>query len=79
MFFKKPADERVYSLPASWTDAEGPDSQAVEAWRAVAKPHQRSLDSGGLRPEAKVARLERAQQARGMAPSPPVPLSVANR
>ncbi|NNN07795.1 MAG: hypothetical protein HKL85_01210 [Acidimicrobiaceae bacterium] len=25
VFFHKPADERVYSIPASWTDVEGID------------------------------------------------------
>ena len=29
MFFKKPADERVYSLPADWTDAEGLNPEVV--------------------------------------------------
>ena len=29
MFFKKPADKRVYSLPAGWTDAVGPDPVVV--------------------------------------------------
>jgi Family of unknown function (DUF5372) len=29
VFFKKPADERVYSLPASWTDVEGLDPVVV--------------------------------------------------
>ena len=25
MFFRKPGDQRVSSVPASWTDVEGPD------------------------------------------------------
>lgn len=25
MFFRKPGDQRVYSMPASWTDVEGVD------------------------------------------------------
>jgi hypothetical protein len=25
VFFRKPGDQRVYSVPASWTDVEGPD------------------------------------------------------
>ena len=29
MFFRKPDDERVYSLPATWTDAEGLDPAVV--------------------------------------------------
>ena len=35
MFFRKPADERVYSIPASWTDVEGADPVvALAAGRA---------------------------------------------
>lgn len=29
MFFKKPGDEHVCSLPARWTDVEGPDPVVV--------------------------------------------------
>jgi Family of unknown function (DUF5372) len=29
VFFKKPDDERVYSLPARWTDVEEPDPVVV--------------------------------------------------
>ena len=29
VFFKKPDDERVYSLPARWTDVEGPEPVVV--------------------------------------------------
>ena len=25
VFFRKPGDQRIYSLPASWTDVEEPD------------------------------------------------------
>jgi hypothetical protein len=38
--------------------------QALEAWRAVREPHERSVESHHQRMEADVARLERAQQAR---------------
>ena len=38
--------------------------QAVEAWRAIGEPHERSLESHYQRMEVDVARLERAQQAR---------------
>ena len=29
MFFRKPPDQRVWSLPAPWTDVEGPDPVVV--------------------------------------------------
>lgn len=29
VFFRKPGDQRVYSVPASWTDVEGPDPFVV--------------------------------------------------
>ena len=29
VFFRKPDDERVYSLPAAWTDVVGPDPVKV--------------------------------------------------
>jgi len=29
VFFRKPADQRVHSLPACWTDAEGLDPVVV--------------------------------------------------
>lgn len=29
VFFRKPGEERVRSLPASWTDVEGPDPLLV--------------------------------------------------
>ena len=39
MFFRKPADERVYSLPAGWTDVEAPDAFAVmSAGRSLFRP-----------------------------------------
>jgi conjugative relaxase-like TrwC/TraI family protein len=38
--------------------------QALEAWRAIGEPHERSLESHYQRMETDVARLERAQQAR---------------
>ena len=31
VFFRKPADQRVYSLPAGWTDVEAPDAFVVMA------------------------------------------------
>ncbi len=31
MFFREPGEERVRSLPASWTDVEGPDPFLVLA------------------------------------------------
>ena len=35
VFFRKPADGRVYSIPASWTDVEGADPVvALAAGRA---------------------------------------------
>ena len=30
MFFRKPPDQRVWSLPAPWTDVEGPDPVVVQ-------------------------------------------------
>jgi hypothetical protein len=39
VFFRKPADQRVYSLPASWTDVEGPDPfVAQSAGRSLFRP-----------------------------------------
>jgi hypothetical protein len=39
VFFRKPADERVYSLPAGWTDVEGPDPfVALSAGRSLFRP-----------------------------------------
>lgn len=29
VFFRKPGDQRIYSVPAGWTDAEGPDAFAA--------------------------------------------------
>ena len=29
VFFRKPGDQRIYSLPAGWTDVEGPDAFSV--------------------------------------------------
>jgi len=29
VFFRKPPDQRVWSLPAPWTDVEGPDPVVV--------------------------------------------------
>jgi len=41
VFFRKPADERVYSLPASWTDVEGSDGfVAMSAGRALFRPEE---------------------------------------
>ncbi len=30
VFFRKPPDQRVWSLPARWTDVEGPDPVVVQ-------------------------------------------------
>jgi hypothetical protein len=39
VFFRKPADERVYSLPAGWTNVEAPDAFAVmSAGRSLFRP-----------------------------------------
>jgi hypothetical protein len=39
VFFPKPADQRVYSLPASWTDVEEPDPFVVmSAGRSLFRP-----------------------------------------
>ncbi len=39
VFFTKPDDQRVYSLPASWTDVEGPDVfVTVSAGRSLFRP-----------------------------------------
>jgi hypothetical protein len=39
VFFRKPADQRVLSLPASWTDVEEPDAFVViSAGRSVFRP-----------------------------------------
>jgi len=41
VFFRKPDDQRVYSLPASWTDVEGPDAFAVlSAGRSLFRPEE---------------------------------------
>ena len=29
VFFRKPDDQRIYSVPAGWTDVEGPDAFAT--------------------------------------------------
>ncbi|MGH9107424.1 MAG: DUF5372 family protein [Acidimicrobiales bacterium] len=39
VFFRKPADQRVCSLPASWTDVEAPDAfVAMAAGRSLFRP-----------------------------------------
>jgi len=39
VFFRKPGDQRVYSLPARWTDVEGPDLFVVQsAGRSLFRP-----------------------------------------
>ena len=39
VFFRKQADQRVYSLPASWTDVEEPDVFVVmAAGRSLFRP-----------------------------------------
>jgi Family of unknown function (DUF5372) len=39
VFFRRPADQRVYSLPASWTDVEAPDTfVAMSAGRSLFRP-----------------------------------------
>lgn len=39
MFFRTPADDRVCSLPASWTDVEAPDAFVVlAAGRSLFRP-----------------------------------------
>jgi hypothetical protein len=39
VFFRKPGDQRVRSLPASWTDVEAPDTfVVVSAGRALFRP-----------------------------------------
>ncbi|HTW10517.1 MAG TPA: DUF5372 family protein [Acidimicrobiales bacterium] len=39
VFFRKPGDQRVCSLPASWTDVEGPDPFVVmSAGRSLFRP-----------------------------------------
>ena len=39
VFFRKSADQRVHSLPASWTDVEGPDPfVALSAGRSLFCP-----------------------------------------
>ncbi len=39
VFFRKQADQRVYSLPASWTDVEEPDPFVVmSAGRSLFRP-----------------------------------------
>lgn len=39
VFFRKPAEQRVFSLPASWTDVEAADAFAVmSAGRSVFRP-----------------------------------------
>jgi hypothetical protein len=39
VFFHDPADQRVCSLPASWTDVEGPDAfVAISAGRSLFRP-----------------------------------------
>jgi hypothetical protein len=39
VFFRKPGDQRVRSLPASWTDVEPPDAfVVVSAGRSLFRP-----------------------------------------
>jgi hypothetical protein len=39
VFFRKPADRRVHSLPAGWTDVEAPDAFVVmAAGRSLFRP-----------------------------------------
>ena len=39
VFFRKPGDQRVRSLPASWTDVEEPDAfVVVSAGRSLFRP-----------------------------------------
>ena len=39
VFFRKPADQRVHSLPAGWTDVEAPDAFVVmAAGRSLFRP-----------------------------------------
>lgn len=36
VFFRKPGDQRIYSLPAGWTDVEEPDAfLALSAGRSL--------------------------------------------
>jgi hypothetical protein len=36
VFFRKPGDQRIYSVPANWTDVEGPEAfVALSAGRSL--------------------------------------------
>jgi Family of unknown function (DUF5372) len=36
VFFRLPGDQRIYSLPAGWTDVDGPDAfEAMAAGRSL--------------------------------------------
>jgi hypothetical protein len=63
VFFRKPADQRVYSLPASWTDVEGPDPfVAQSAGRSLFRPADLLALAdliGGLRPAKPRSRVKR--------------------
>jgi hypothetical protein len=63
VFFRKPADQRVYSLPASWTDVEGPDPfVAQSAGRSLFRPADLLALADlieGLRPAKPRSRVKR--------------------
>jgi len=63
VFFRKPDEQRVYSLPASWTDVEALDAfVAVSAGRSLFRPEDllalRDL-LDGLRPARRPRRVRR--------------------
>jgi hypothetical protein len=63
VFFRQPGDERVYSLPAGWTDVDEPDAFVVmSAGRSLFRPADLLaladlLD--GLRPPRRPRRVRR--------------------
>ena len=53
VFFRKQADQRVYSLPASWTDVEEPDPFVVmSAGRSLFRPDGFARPGGSTRESA---------------------------
>jgi len=61
VFFRKPDDQRVYSLPASWTDVDVPDAfVVVSAGRSLFRPEDLLALADlleGLRPEKRRRRV----------------------
>jgi hypothetical protein len=63
VFFRMPGDQRVCSVPASWTDVEGPDAfVVVSAGRSLFRPAELVALADlleGLRPPKRSRRVRR--------------------